>query len=214
MKKKALVFFMALAIVLAFVMPAGAAQVYVDGQDLDVITVSENGITLVPLRAIFQSLGATVNWDSETQTITAAKDQTTIKLQIGSYTAYKNGQPVILQVAGKVVSGNTMVPLRFVSESLGANVEWDGAAQIINIVSVGSSSATLPGPSPAPVPTPQPEPEKPVQTGTYVGSQKSDKYHYPDCRWAEKINLENEIWFKDAADAQAHRYVPCGVCKP
>ena len=48
----------------------------------------------------------------------------------------------------------------------------------------------------------------------YVGSVNSDKYHYPECRWAKKIKPENEIWFKDKDDAKAHGYVPCKVCKP
>jgi competence protein ComEC len=48
----------------------------------------------------------------------------------------------------------------------------------------------------------------------FVGSVKSNKYHYPSCQWAEKIKPSNEIWFTSSADAQAHGYVPCGVCHP
>ena len=48
----------------------------------------------------------------------------------------------------------------------------------------------------------------------FVGSIKSNKYHYPDCTWAEKIKPENEIWFSSAEDARAHGYVPCKVCNP
>jgi len=48
----------------------------------------------------------------------------------------------------------------------------------------------------------------------FVGSIKSDKYHYPSCRWAEKINPENEIWFSSSKDARNHGYVPCKVCNP
>lgn len=48
----------------------------------------------------------------------------------------------------------------------------------------------------------------------YVGSKKSDKYHYPDCRWAKKILPENEIWFSSSDEARAAGYVPCGVCNP
>lgn len=144
MKRKSFVLLITLALIMTLVMPAAAAQVFVDNQKLDVSTVSESGTTLVPLRAIFQALGAAVDWDGSTQTVTATKDQTTVKLQIGSGTAYKNGQPVTLQVPGKVVSGNTMVPLRFVSESLGANVDWDSATQTITIVSVGTTTGSAP----------------------------------------------------------------------
>jgi competence protein ComEC len=49
---------------------------------------------------------------------------------------------------------------------------------------------------------------------TFVGSVKSNKYHYPSCQWAKKISPQNEIWFTGSADAQAREYVPCGVCHP
>jgi hypothetical protein len=48
----------------------------------------------------------------------------------------------------------------------------------------------------------------------FVGSIKSNKYHYPSCQWAEKINPENEIWFSSSQDARDHGYMPCKVCKP
>jgi hypothetical protein len=48
----------------------------------------------------------------------------------------------------------------------------------------------------------------------FVGSVKSNKYHYPGCQWAQKIKPSNEIWFSSSADARAHGYVPCGVCHP
>lgn len=48
----------------------------------------------------------------------------------------------------------------------------------------------------------------------FVGSVKSDKYHYPDCQWAKKIKPENEIWFSSSEDARAQGYVPCKVCSP
>ena len=53
-----------------------------------------------------------------------------------------------------------------------------------------------------------------TKQGVFVGSTKSDKYHYPSCRWAEKILPENEIWFSSSTDARAHGYVPCKVCNP
>lgn len=52
------------------------------------------------------------------------------------------------------------------------------------------------------------------KSGTYVGSVKSDKYHYPTCRHAKDINLGNEIWFDSVDEAKAKGYVPCKVCKP
>jgi len=48
----------------------------------------------------------------------------------------------------------------------------------------------------------------------YVGSKNSNKYHYPDCKWAKKISSKNLVTFKTAKEALAAGYVPCKVCKP
>ncbi|MDD3566215.1 MAG: thermonuclease family protein [Methanothrix sp.] len=48
----------------------------------------------------------------------------------------------------------------------------------------------------------------------FVGSKKSDKYHYPSCRWAKKILPQNEIWFSSSEEARRAGYVSCGVCHP
>jgi hypothetical protein len=54
----------------------------------------------------------------------------------------------------------------------------------------------------------------PATKGMFVGSRLSNIYHWPSCYWAKQINPKNEIWFKDSADAIAHGYRPCKVCKP
>jgi len=48
----------------------------------------------------------------------------------------------------------------------------------------------------------------------FVGSIKSDKYHYPSCSAAKRIKPENEIWFSSSEDARSHGYVPCKICNP
>src|SRR5450830_813791 len=109
-----------LSMMLSFAGLAQAApQVVLDGQTIsfDVPPVIENNRTLVPLRAIFEALGASVQWDGATQTVTATKSDTEITLIIGGQ-AFKNGQPVSLDVPAKIIESRTMVPLRFVSEAL------------------------------------------------------------------------------------------------
>jgi len=54
----------------------------------------------------------------------------------------------------------------------------------------------------------------PPSRGMFVGSRLSDIYHWPSCYWAKQIHPHNEIWFKDSADARAHGYRPCKVCRP
>ncbi len=135
MKKNMLTFIFLIALILAPAYSAEAAKVAVDGRQVNILTVTKNDTILVPLRTIFQALGAGVNWDEQTQTVTANKKQTTIELQIGSKVAYCNGNQVLLQTPGKIVNGNTMVPLRFVSEALGAAVDWNKETQTITILS-------------------------------------------------------------------------------
>jgi len=84
-----------------------------------------NGSTMVPMRAIFENLGATISWKESTKTVTAVKGSTTIVIQIGAQTATVNGKKVTLTKEAVLLSGSTLVPLRFVSEALGAKVSWD-----------------------------------------------------------------------------------------
>lgn len=102
-------------------------------QQYDQTPVNVDGRTMVPLRAIFEALGAKVEWDGATQTVTATKDDTTVVLTINSNEAWVNGKKVLLDVPAKLINENTMVPIRFVSEALGANVEWDNYSQSVII---------------------------------------------------------------------------------
>ena len=138
--KKSIVFLLMIGLLLMLAIPAMAApKVMLDGQQLsfDVAPTIENGRTLVPLRAIFEALGANVSWDATTQTIAATKGNIQVKLQIGVQTAYKNGSSINLDVPANITNGRTLVPLRFVSEALGADVKWDGNTQTIIVTSSG-----------------------------------------------------------------------------
>jgi hypothetical protein len=112
-----------------------AIQVNINGSPLqmDVPPTIVNGRTLVPLRAIFEALGATVQWNAADQSIVATKGNITINLQIGSTTALNNGAQVTLDAAPQIVNGRTLVPARFVSEALGAQVNWDATNRQVNI---------------------------------------------------------------------------------
>ncbi|HIE13178.1 MAG TPA: hypothetical protein EYP63_07125 [Desulfotomaculum sp.] len=132
----------------AFTVTASAApKVFLDGGQLsfDVPPTIEGGRTLVPLRGIFEALGAEVSWDGSTRTVTAVKNGTTVILTIGAKTPYRDGTPIELDVPAKIVSGRTLVPLRFVSESLGAGVEWIGETRTVVITSAEPSAAGMEG---------------------------------------------------------------------
>jgi len=81
--------------------------------------------TMVPLRAIFEALGLTVGWDPATQTVTGTGQNKVIKLQVGNLNASVNDQPVLLEVSAVIIDGRTMVPARFIAESVGATVGWE-----------------------------------------------------------------------------------------
>ena len=109
--------------------------VQLDGQPLATSTapVQMNGRTLVPLRDIFEALGAQVNWNAAAQTISATRGTTQIGLAINNRTASVNGAPVTLDQAATLINGRTFVPLRFVAEATGAKVDWNGAMQQVSI---------------------------------------------------------------------------------
>ena len=89
--------------------------------------------TMVPMRKIFEKLGASVDWDENTQTVTAKKGSKSISLTIGSDTLTINGSATKLDVSPFIENGRTLVPVRAVSESLGASVNWDGNTQTVTI---------------------------------------------------------------------------------
>jgi len=131
MKKKWLLFLLLVVLLIAIlpssVMAAQPITVTFNGEQLqfDVPPLLENGRVLVPLRAIFKALDATVNWDGTTGTVTVTQGNNLVKLTVGKSTAFKNGVTIELDVPPKVVEGRTLVPVRFVSEAMGANVRWD-----------------------------------------------------------------------------------------
>ena len=91
------------------------------------------GTTLVPLRVISEAFGAKVGWDGETQTVMIVDSDTQIILQIGNKTAFVNGEAVEMEEAPELLgSGVTTVPLRFVSETFKAEVNWD-ESQLITV---------------------------------------------------------------------------------
>ncbi len=99
---------------------------------------SMNGRVLVPLRGVLEKLGAYVDYESSTQTVTATRGETDIQLRIGERTARVGGRNVELDVPAAIYRGSTMVPLRFMGQALGAAVDWDDANQTVNITTDGS----------------------------------------------------------------------------
>ena len=102
-----------------------------------VAPVIEKGTTLVPLRIVSENLGATVIWDAQTQGISIKKDNNNIQLTIGKKTVYVNQKERTVLLAPRILNGSTMVPVRFVSENLGAFVNWDNDTRTVQIADTG-----------------------------------------------------------------------------
>lgn len=140
MKKKMFIFVAMLVAMLALSVPAMAEEpvkvvVYGEQLKLDVQPVSIDGTTLVPLRSIFEALGIQVDWNNTTKTATGTRDDLKITLQLNNKNATVNGKQVVLRVAATSVGGKTMVPLRFIGESTGAAVHWEGTTRTAIITS-------------------------------------------------------------------------------
>ncbi|WP_341877700.1 stalk domain-containing protein [Defluviitalea saccharophila] len=109
-----------------------AIKVTINGNKLDmnVSPVMKDGTVLVPLRAIFEALNINLKYDASTKTIYGKKENTKIILPLGK-DATVNGQTVKLTTPAQTINGNTMVPVKFIAQSTGADVKWDGGSRTV-----------------------------------------------------------------------------------
>lgn len=116
---------MAMTGLLALVSLAAAPpQVVVNGLALDDAAVIRRGRVLVPMRPVFEALGASVRYDERSKVIVAARGRREVQLVLNEKFGY-DMHPSLLDAPPQVIRGRVMVPLRFVSETLGATVAWD-----------------------------------------------------------------------------------------
>ena len=145
---------LALVCVIAFLIPCTLTMaddetpvtVFVDGNQLvfDVNPIIEYGRTMVPMRYIFEALGAEVTWDQETSTAFGTKGDISVAIQIGNSTMFVNNKAVELDVPAMLADGRTLVPVRAISESFNAKVSWDGNLRRVTIISNTSNAAPSP----------------------------------------------------------------------
>jgi hypothetical protein len=157
----------ALLICASLAVPAGAQQgtitVQLNGQALNLAPppLERAGRVFVPLRGVFENMGATVVYANGE--INATRGRHTIQLHIGSQSATVDGQTQTVDVAPFIVGASTYVPLRFISQALGASVNWDGQNDIVSIVfhdrgQQGGAPPQMVTPPPAAPPAPPPPP--------------------------------------------------------
>lgn len=115
---------------------AGAGvNIVVNGEALhqDVQPFVAGGIVLAEPRAVCEAIGARVDWDEKTQQLRVDRGGTTVAVKAGDRRAEVNGEPRVLQVPPVLVEGRLLAPIRFMAESLGAEVRWDGTGRTVYI---------------------------------------------------------------------------------
>ncbi|WOV86865.1 copper amine oxidase N-terminal domain-containing protein [Sporosarcina oncorhynchi] len=111
-------------------------KIYLNTNELDTKTPAKikNGLTFVPVRAVFESLGMKVVWEPKKQLLTVKDSERTITLIVGEKTAKVNGKTVALQAPAENIDGALQVPLQFVGDATGAIVYWDPYVAEVSIL--------------------------------------------------------------------------------
>lgn len=154
--KKLVALFVSLIMAISFATAAGAApaanplEIYVNDKLVafkEDKPVKVNGTTLVPVRMLLEQLDFEIEWNQESQVVTATstnpRNNLVISLQIGHDTAYVNSKPEKLLLAPKKINARTYVPLRFIVEQSGYVIEWDQALNRISIDTVLESKGYM-----------------------------------------------------------------------
>ncbi|MEG2380263.1 MAG: stalk domain-containing protein, partial [Oscillospiraceae bacterium] len=125
---------------------ADEISVTVDGNvvKFDQQPVIKDDRTLVPLRAIFTELGASVDWNEDTETVTAKKDNTVVTMQIGNTNYKVNNTEKTLDVPAQLINSRTLIPVRAVAESFDCDVSWNEDIRVVEIIRNDASSVNNP----------------------------------------------------------------------
>lgn len=139
--KKLICLFMVFSMMLSGIAAIGASMsddiiIMVNGDvvETDNAPYIKNDRTMVPMRAIFEALGATVKWDDTTKTAIGVKGDIEVKITIGENLLYKNGEAIILDAPAEITNNRTMVPVRAISEAFGAEVAWDNDLRTVKVL--------------------------------------------------------------------------------
>ncbi len=167
----------AVLILLSVFMPSfsyasSTCSIQIDGVTIpsDADPIVEDGTTLVPIGVISGYLGGTSDWNSQTETATVKNGDVTIVMTIGSTTATVNGEKKTLTLAPRITTvneqggGRTMVPLRFIAEAFGYDVDWDAATRTALINTTGASEEPAEEPTEEPSEEPSDDPQESLMT--------------------------------------------------
>lgn len=128
------------------------------------LPINDGGTVLVPVRGVFQAMGATVDYNPVTRDVVAKKGDTKIEMAIGRMHAWVNGEPVELPQPLRLQDGHVLIPARFIAEAFGARVLWEPAKNRVLISTRDSNAETVPS--------------TPIDSEPIVVSFRSDKRSY------------------------------------
>ena len=116
------------------VLTIGSTDMEVNGmtRKLDAAPFIKDGHTLLPIRALIETLGGSVEWNATTKTAIVMLGSRTVALTIGSTTALVDGKPITLDVAPMIVKGRTFLPLRAVAQNVGLDLAWEPVSRTIS----------------------------------------------------------------------------------
>lgn len=142
-------------------------------------------------------------------TVTLSSDTVSFQESIMALAFYMSGGLYHYFSTGEPVDN---INVRFIDQS--GNLLQEANSKDVNPDALSSDGNSDVSEADTPVDAASPDPTQGKSAGKFVASADSDKFHWPDCRWAKKILSENEIWFDSAADAIAAGYGACGTCNP
>ena len=119
---------------LNIVLTIGKTTMNVNGMPvaMDAAPVIQSGRTMLPIRALIQTLGGRATWNGSSKTATVTLGDRTVAVTIGSTTALVNGKTVSLDVVPFITGGRTFLPLRFIAENLGLDLAWEPVSRTIS----------------------------------------------------------------------------------
>src|ERR1700729_2630518 len=120
------------------------------------------GTLLIPLRSMFEQMGATVSYDAGSKTVTVSKAGAEVKVTVGKPEVVINGESRPLDVPPMIYQGSVLVPVRVISEGMGAYVLWVPDRRLVVVRYIPATPPPAPAPPPpAPPPPPPPPPPTP-----------------------------------------------------
>jgi hypothetical protein len=160
-------------------------------QNRTLAAIVKNGVILVPLRSMFEQMGATVTYDNASKTVTAQKTGASVQVTLGKSEAVINGESRPLDVPPEIYKGVLVVPVRVMSEALGAYVQWVGDRRITVVRYIPPTPVPTAPPTPVPTapptlaPTPTPTP-KPIVHRGFIQAGLTDGKVYNEYAAGEK----------------------------